>query len=655
MGFLFGDLTPAPFSTNFLEELRDAVEVCAALAERDQVIATADARREALRRAASADLDRVEHLVCALLEAGRAAGGPKDSPSAALAATIEELVAQRRAVADSAIGQKLAEDVRALEAETLEARGDYFPILERYLLTRDPPGSIVTLRIDIVATAKKDERKYNAVLGGRWGVGLEWSTELSVPEDGTWSEPVRVAKLADGLSIVAPQLSGLIKKEVKHKKQRLDRHLVTKIVDDGSTMRTELRADAGEGDGFDLVVTFTDQKVAITKTGDPDDASVGPFEVEPEDAASLLDFAKKLRAAANDLPRKRLIAASFDEVPFDGNNTTAQPHLVQLVGRFVEKLAPTIQEIAVRSRSDEELVLRRLLDDGRREEFFMPKARIRELLESLDADHRNIFAPATSALDATPGETRREGSMPDTLVRSEVSTSDRPYVRRQSGSMGAVAVAVPASPPVPKDTDGVNEDPVLEVNEVESEEPVEEPAAATPEEQPVAKAEAKPEPKPEEKPVEAPVAKAEPKSEAPPPSAATTMLVATLKHIQSLAKDGQVDEAYRQYALLFASQPFLMCRHEDQRQAIRLMFSAKGPPSQSDEAKAAYKAVLPLLQALVLAQREPGDYEMLGMAYVGLAEPEKATGIYKKALEIERERDPGSDLCGTLMRRVSEL
>lgn len=609
MRFLFGDLTPAPFSTNFLEELRDAIEVCVALAHRDQVIVTADARREGLRNAASADMDRVEALVCAVLEAARAAAGPQDSPSASLAATIENLVFERRAVADAGIGEKLAADLAALEAETLEARSDYFPILEGYVLARDPPGSVITSRIDIVTTAKKDEQRYNAVLGGRCDVGLDWSIELGVPEDGTWSEPLRVARLAEGLSIVAPYLAGLIKKEVKHKKLRLDRHIVTKLVVDGSTLRTELRADVGEAEGFDVFVTFADPKVVITKVGDAEDASVGAFELEPEDEASLVDLAAKLRDAANELTRNRLIAATLDGMAFDGNDTTAQPKLVELAVRFVEKLAPTVREIAVRSCANDELVLRRSLDDDRREEFFMPKARIRALLAPLDADHLCLFANTTKALDATPGDAGRDGGEPDEVVRSEVTTSERPYGRRPSGSMGAVAV--PPSPPVPAEP--LNADPVVEVIATDA------------------------------------------SAQATPASEATDALVATLKHIQSIAKDGHADEAFRQYAELFGSQPFVMCRHEDQRRALRLMFSGKGPPSQSDEARAAYKAALPVLQALVLAEREPGDYEMLGIAYVGLDEPEKATGIYKKALEIERERDPGSDLCGTLMRRVSEL
>ena len=63
MAYLYGDLSPAPFTTNFLEELRDAVDFAAALADADQCVVTADARREALRRRADEETARIDALV----------------------------------------------------------------------------------------------------------------------------------------------------------------------------------------------------------------------------------------------------------------------------------------------------------------------------------------------------------------------------------------------------------------------------------------------------------------------------------------------------------------------------------------------------------------------------------------------------------------
>ena len=605
MGFLFGDLTPAPFSTNFLEDLRDAIDFAASIAEADQRIVTADATRDTLRKRAEEDAARLEALVRSVLAAADAADkGGDDSVAAMLAADLAAVVAARHEVAAAALEARLVEDIRALEAATLAARADYFALLEEYLLAHVPPGAAQTLRIELVAS-KKDERRYAAELVGQSEVGLDWSIEIAVPEEGAWKAPLRVDRVADGLAILAPQLSGLIKKEVKLKKQKLDRHLVTKVVHDGATVRIELRSDVGEAEGFDVSAAVEGDGLTVAKTGEEGDVTLGPFAVGAEDKDALLALALTLRAMAGELPKKRLVAASFDGLPFDGANTEAQPKLVELVSRLVAKLAPVVDEIAARSRSEDELVLRRKLADGHREEIFMPKARLREKLALLDDGHQEMFRAFATALDATPPSdvVNVEVSEPPASIRSEVP----PLVRRKSGNMQAVVVETPANAPVP-------------------DAPAAEPEAAPPSD-----------------------------AEAAPPSASTAELVATLKHIRGIGKDGHLDEAFRQYATLFSSPAFPTCRAEDQRQALRLMIFGKAPPSPTEEMRAAHRAAVPVLQALVLADRDPADYEMLGMAYVALEELEKGTEIFKKALEIERARNPASDLCGNLMRRVSQL
>ncbi len=600
MGFLFGDLTPAPFSTNFLEELRDAIDFAASIALANQRIVTADASRETLRKRSDEDAARLQTLVAAVLAAADAADkGAEDSVPAAVAAELAEVVAARHQAASVALSTRLAEAIRELEAATLAAREDYFTSLEDYLLTHVPPGATQTLRVELVAS-KKDERRYVSDLVGQSELGLDWSIEIEVPEEGAWKAPLRVDRVADGLAILAPHLSGLIKKEVKLKKQKLDRHFVTKLVDDGRTVCVELRAEIGAPEGFDVSAAVEGDDVTVTKVGEALDVTLGLFDVAVEDKVALRDLAAKLVSMAGELAKKRLVAASFDGFPFDGTNTAAQPKLVELVSRFVTKLSPIVDEIAARSRSEEELVLRVKLADARREEIFMPKARLRERLAPLDEAHRNLFQAFAAALDASPPPSDVENvdiSEPPPSVRSEVP----PLVRRRSGNMEAVVV--PASARVPVG----------------------------------------PEPKPE------------PEPPPPPPSSSTADLVATLKHIRGIAKDGHVDEAFRQYATLFSSPAFVTCPADDQRQALKLMIFGKAFPSLTDEMQAAYRAAVPVLQALVVSHREPADYEMLGMAYVGIDEPEKGSEIFKKALDLERARNPASDLCGNLMRRVSQI
>jgi len=129
----------------------------------------------------------------------------------------------------------------------------------------------------------------------------------------------------------------------------------------------------------------------------------------------------------------------------------------------------------------------------------------------------------------------------------------------------------------------------------------------------------------------------------------------TLKEIRAMAKDGRVAESFRQLALLFGAAAFAACRAEDRRRALRMLVSAKPHKSANEERMRAHLAAVPALQLLILEHHEPSDYEMLGAAYVELGEPKKASDVWRKALDIERARDPGSELCGDLMRRVAPI
>lgn len=133
-------------------------------------------------------------------------------------------------------------------------------------------------------------------------------------------------------------------------------------------------------------------------------------------------------------------------------------------------------------------------------------------------------------------------------------------------------------------------------------------------------------------------------------------LVQSVKRIMALVRAEKHDEAFAGYLELFSKPDFLQLRPDDQRQALRLMVHAKMQGRVPSKAMiAAHRsAVLPLTE-LVSIYDEPGDYEMLGMCHLLLGNVESASRMYRAGLAIERSRNPQSDLCGTLMRRVSEL
>ena len=131
-------------------------------------------------------------------------------------------------------------------------------------------------------------------------------------------------------------------------------------------------------------------------------------------------------------------------------------------------------------------------------------------------------------------------------------------------------------------------------------------------------------------------------------------LVRSVKEIIGRAKTGDTDGAYRGYRDLFASATFAGYRAEDQRQALQLMVLMKGAPKPATAAMVeAHGAARGLLTTIVADHAEPSDHELLGICHVVLGDEASASTVFRAGLAIERERDPQSKLCGTLMKRVS--
>lgn len=137
---------------------------------------------------------------------------------------------------------------------------------------------------------------------------------------------------------------------------------------------------------------------------------------------------------------------------------------------------------------------------------------------------------------------------------------------------------------------------------------------------------------------------------------ANEALVQAVKSIVTLARGGNLEAAYKGYRDLFQKPEFLKHRPEDQRQVLRLMILAKGVPSTPTDAMIdAHRAAVPALTELVSIHGDPGDHELLGLCHMVLGNVESADRIFRAGLAIERERNPQSDLCGTLMKRISLL
>jgi hypothetical protein len=112
------------------------------------------------------------------------------------------------------------------------------------------------------------------------------------------------------------------------------------------------------------------------------------FDAQQADVPQLRTLREKVGAAVSELARHRtkILEAKLDGDPLQSH---AKPTL--LVERLIAVLIPETREIAARSQSPGELVLRRSLGGDRREEIFLSRHDLTLKLEPLDDRHRALF------------------------------------------------------------------------------------------------------------------------------------------------------------------------------------------------------------------------------------------------------------------------
>jgi len=130
-------------------------------------------------------------------------------------------------------------------------------------------------------------------------------------------------------------------------------------------------------------------------------------------------------------------------------------------------------------------------------------------------------------------------------------------------------------------------------------------------------------------------------------------LVDEIKQIVKFGKSGDVDGANAQWSTLFTSTSFAAHRPEDQRQALKFVILAKRSGSPSPSLVEVHRAALVPLAALTEAHGAPADYELFGLSQMVSGDMEAAAVSFRAGIEVERATDPGSSLCGRLMKHLS--
>ena len=386
MSFLYGDSTPSTLDIDYIAFVRDTVGFCVAVLEADQRIAQGIARTRALDADAVTEIDRLKKVAAIVPHAfDSVALGPAESASTRCVATIVRSALEVVRLETSAIHAALDGETARRDGEAAREREACVKALEKLLIAHDLPDAKREVRIALV-----EGSHYAARARISTEFGLVAAVDLDVPAGHLYERVLRIDRLVERLDVQAPEVAGWLHKEVKLRTQHLDRHHVTEIsIGPGGAGAFKLRAQPdGTGPGFDVIVSREVPRVQLARIDQGDAPPEPPFAAEDADARKLLGLWEKLAGGAVQLTRHR---KALIEAKLDGEPVQAASMPTRVVERLIATVAPVVQEISARSQSPGELVLRRLLGDGKREEIFLPKSELKAKLEPLTESNRRLF------------------------------------------------------------------------------------------------------------------------------------------------------------------------------------------------------------------------------------------------------------------------
>jgi hypothetical protein len=383
MSYLYGDSTPSALEINYIEFLRDVMDLMVAIVQADHRARSTQEQVQGSRDRAEKDLE-VLHDFSASIEHALADAGSHLDPSSPTGQCVNAVrSSSTEAIRKTAnqIKSSLQSQISQLESQIKRDRASCNSSIERFLLRNDLPGTVHRLELRL------ENDYYRARLSGSCKDGLSFVLDLDIAPDNLFNSVVRVEQVAHDLSISLPELGGWVRKSVRQRPQKIGAKVITGLVHTANESTLKLRTGPSDDSGFDIVLGHGQVRVVFQGR----EASGGdPFDPDPDDADRLRSLYAEAFAAATVVGKKR---SRLVEARIDGKTLADHESPGVLVQRLVARIAPTVQEIAHHSLSPSELVLKRILDDNRREEVFISKSDLMKKLDPIPLALRGIFAP----------------------------------------------------------------------------------------------------------------------------------------------------------------------------------------------------------------------------------------------------------------------
>lgn len=424
MGQLYGDSTPFPYAIDFLEVVRAVVDCGVDLMRAQEGISQAVERVRALQAETEIEKTRLKSFADAFEAATTPLRSGATERVGGILQRVQESALKSVAVELDAVDRRAAEGLTAARSQASAFRDDVQRTVERFVQRFELPGTGFALRL----TASEDET-YAAEARMLTPFGLDATFTLSVPADSSWSRLRRVGDLYKDFEIHVPKEVGLFSKSTKLMPLRMDKLLVLQV--EHAANRTWIRLGSRDDAGHALEVSTRDgvrsaSIVPVDATGKPADS---PFKLEGGDAGLVGELRDTIVRTFGNLvgQRRAMTAATLDGKPL---RDLTEPQVV--VSRLVALLAPIVQEIDKRSGASGELVLRRDLEQGHRDEVYVTKWELQERIQVLSPAAQAVFEPFGLARGPRSLRAASRPPTPNVIVGKLVSDP-----KRDPGASGA--------------------------------------------------------------------------------------------------------------------------------------------------------------------------------------------------------------------------
>lgn len=409
--YRYGDGAPFPLDENFIETLTTAVETCT---NAFIPLTELDARRnkaKELRREGDLEAGRLNELEKALNAAlgPNLLPGPKPSLTQQVAqkisATAKQTIADTKKQIDARVQQHETAAMPKTSADAVtKALRPFFDEHQlpkaAWIMSWDVRGS--EPHADAVATAGKITAAFTLT-----------------PDP--YRTPIRVEQLAEGV-IVHMMKKGVFGK-AKPAPVDLGKYVMVAFERTGLEHTVTLKENANKSSAG-LRFSVSDKGatwVTITSSGD---AEGEPNDLDPEDVGPVRNLAERAAAALKDLIQRRTLV----DLSLAGSAISDLDDPAAIPMELLAQLTPLARSIRDRSRMSGELVLKRDVGDGRREELFVPRATLAQQFARLPDEYRRPF----EEMGITAEETQPSITLP---------------VRPPAGRTGPPPTPSPIAPP----------------------------------------------------------------------------------------------------------------------------------------------------------------------------------------------------------------